>query len=67
MRVVISLAFIVGTLMFASCEKCATCTTLDTDPLSTDSILTSEFCESGHVYDNQLETYQRTGWDCTEQ
>lgn len=59
--------FVLGLFSLNSCEQCATCTSLATDPnFSPDSVLTEEFCEKGHVYDNAIETYDRAGWNCTE-
>jgi len=59
--------FVLGLFMLNSCEQCATCSSQATDPnFSPDSVLTEEFCERGHVYNNQIETYERAGWDCTE-
>lgn len=59
--------FTLVTFAFSSCKQCATCTSEVTDILSTDTIETVEFCEKGHVYDNQLSVYQRSGWDCVEE
>ena len=47
-------------MAFASCEKCVECT-FEAEGAET---ITEEFCGKGHVYDNQLEHYESTGWDC---
>lgn len=49
--------FFVG---FISCEKCSICTKSDNTDLST------EFCGKGKTYENQLDTYEKTGWSCTK-
>ena len=52
----------------SSCKRCATCTSTVTDPYaSVGDTITVDFCERGHVYDNQLETYERSGWLCVEE
>jgi len=49
---------------FASCNKCSTCTYTPTD--STDSVRTSEICSNTGHYDEQLEAYERSNWECVE-
>lgn len=66
-KIVVLFLFGLFVFGFSACEQCATCTALATDPnFPPDSVLTEEFCERGHVYDNGLETYERAGWDCEE-
>ncbi len=61
MKRYIQLLAISGLFMaFASCEKCVECT-FEAEGAET---ITEEFCGKGHVYDNQLEHYESTGWDC---
>lgn len=51
---------------FASCKKCATCTSSEIASDGTDSTITSEFCEKGKIYDNAMYQYERAGWVCVE-
>jgi hypothetical protein len=50
-------------LTLASCKKCATCTY---KAQGSDSTLTSEFCNTGRIYQNQLDQHELSGWKCTE-
>lgn len=49
-----------------SCKKCSTCTSTTPAADGTDSTITSEFCEKGRVYTNELYQYERAGWSCAE-
>ena len=51
---------------FASCKKCATCTSSMMGSDGLDSTITSEFCDKGKIYDNELYQYERSGWVCSE-
>jgi hypothetical protein len=63
MKRILSILAVVGiAAMSASCEKCMECTFEDED-LGT---LSEEWCEKGHVYDDQLKTYEDRGWVCVE-
>jgi hypothetical protein len=61
-RITIAAAVLLVSGMFASCEKCATCSFNDPD-LGT---ITDEFCDKGHRYDSTLEAYEANDWTCTE-
>lgn len=61
------LALLSLTLFFSSCEKCATCTSVSDDPQTEGQTITSEVCGVGREYTDQVEIYERTNWECTEQ
>lgn len=52
--------------LVSSCEKCSTCTSVSDDPQSFGEELIDEVCGTGRDYDDQIEIYERSGWDCTE-
>ncbi|MEX2596424.1 MAG: hypothetical protein WEC59_05785 [Salibacteraceae bacterium] len=57
-----SAAFI---LFLSSCEKCSTCTSVSDDPQTMGEQITDEVCGTGKNYSDQIEIYERTGWDCS--
>lgn len=59
-----ALLVLVGVTLFglSSCEKCSTCTFQNDD--GTEEI--SEFCGRGHIYRDQLDQHERTGWNCSD-
>lgn len=50
----------------ASCEKCATCTSVSDDPQTSGETLTDEVCGTGKEYEDKIEIYERSDWTCTE-
>jgi hypothetical protein len=57
----------ISAVAFTSCEKCSTCTTISEDPETLGETITDEICGRGRDYDDQLEIYTRSNWDCTEE
>lgn len=53
-------------VLVSSCEQCSTCTSVSDDPQTFDETLTDEVCGTGRDYDDQIEIYERSGWECTE-
>jgi hypothetical protein len=51
---------------FTSCEKCSTCTTISEDPNTFGQEISTELCDNGRDYDDLIEIYTRSGWECTE-
>lgn len=49
-----------------SCEKCATCTTIEEDPNINSDTRTTEVCGRGREYTDQITIYERSNWECTE-
>jgi hypothetical protein len=66
MKAFFTLSILSTALFFISCERCAECTSVSTDPFTVGDTLTAEFCEKGHIYDNELESYEKRDWDCNE-
>ena len=46
-----------------SCKKCATCSNVDA---KSGEDVVEEFCETGKVYKDQLDAFEKAGWKCTE-
>lgn len=53
-------------LSISSCEKCSTCTSVSEDPLTLGETLTTDVCDNGRDYEDQIEIYTRSGWECVE-
>lgn len=53
-------------VLVSSCEQCATCTSVSDDPLTLGETLTDDVCGNGRDYNDQIEVYTRSGWDCAE-
>ena len=66
-KVSILLAGVALAAFVSSCEKCSTCTSVSDDPQTEGETLTDEVCGTGRDYDDQLEIYTRSGWDCAEE
>lgn len=47
-----------------SCERCATCTTVEDDPTATSETRTTEICGQGRDFTDQVTIYERTNWEC---
>lgn len=56
--------FVIAALVLnSSCKKCATCTYTEE---STGAVTTNEICNTGKIFENEKETYEKTGWVCEE-
>lgn len=56
----------ISAVAFSSCEKCSTCTTTSEDPETFGQVIEDEVCGTGRDYDDQLEIYTRSNWECEE-
>ena len=61
-RLAIASIIVIGSGIFASCEKCATCTFNDPE----EGVIRDEFCDKGHRYDSALKAYEDNNWSCSE-
>ena len=51
---------------FQSCEKCATCKSVEDDPNALSETRTTEICGRGRNYTDQVTIYERSNWECNE-
>jgi hypothetical protein len=57
----------ISAIAFSSCEKCSICTTTSEDPETFGQVIDDKVCGTGRDYDDQLEIYSRSNWECTEE